>query len=186
VKIVTRVEEFEQIRSVFKTCLFGAGNQGGGAPTSLIGDTCRIDFDLLFTGRFFGKVKSLVQESGEKFFWLSVLDPDPKQYFFKHFGHFGALQCEVADDARSYVAAVNQDPGGSPADALIHNSNVVVLCSLSGDWIVVGRRNFDLAVCVTCSQAGGGSRLSSLGPVVVPIAALEMGRFLTGLSELGN
>lgn len=106
-----------------------------------------VTFDELFMPLFFNHLKRYLLEVGEISFWLTAIDPDPKLYFGANFDFFGAIEFSSADSEEEYLAAINNYPEDSPADALAHNANSLMLFSSQHGWAVYGNRDADIAIC---------------------------------------
>jgi len=72
-----------------------------------------------------------------------VLDPDPIQYFHRHFKKYPALEIANGDTADDYIHALNEDPGGSPADAVGTNCWEWVIVPPSIKWFIHALRDSD-------------------------------------------
>lgn len=106
-----------------------------------------ITFDELFMPLFFNHLKRYLLEVGENSFWLTAVDPDPKLYFGANFDFLGAIEFFSADTGEDYLAALNNYPEDSPADALAHNANSLLFFSSKFGWAVYGNRDSDIAIC---------------------------------------
>lgn len=146
-RFITQREEFESVDLVINTIV----NKHRRLPESVFfgdyGMFLFFAFDKIFTKDFFRRTEKFLRKFDENIFWVSVIDPDPEKYFFNHFRHYGVIECMVDDTDKDYIYALNADPGGSSADALIHNSNVIAVVSPSADWVIHGDRAADVAVC---------------------------------------
>lgn len=151
-KFIESNTEFESVQAALDSLVL----KGQKFPESVTkGDffaTRFLSFDWIFTRVFFRRICAHLKSKGESKFWLSVIEPEPRTYFFKHFGQFGSLECRVEDSDREYIRYLNQDPGGSPADAIIHNSNLIAVCSASREWVIVGDRASESSVLAFRSQ----------------------------------
>lgn len=106
-----------------------------------------ITFDDLLLPFFFNHVKQYLLDVEENSFWLTAIDPDAKLYFGAHFDFFGTIEFFNSDTEDDYIAALNYDPGDSPADALTHNSNILMVFSPTEKWAIYGDRDADIAIC---------------------------------------
>ncbi len=106
-----------------------------------------VTFDELFMPLFFNHLKRFLLEVGENNFWLTAIDPDPKLYFGANFDFFGAIGFSSTDIDEDYLAALNNYPQDSPADALAHNANSLMFFSSQYGWAVYGNRDADIAIC---------------------------------------
>src|SRR5947207_11383806 len=69
--------------------------------------------------------------------------------------HFGALpywRFSVTDPDEAYVAAINKDPGDSPADAIIHSCDEVAIWPAGRGWCLYGSRRFEISVIAASAQ----------------------------------
>jgi hypothetical protein len=106
-----------------------------------------ITFDELFMTMFFNHIKEYLSKIGESDFWLVTIEPDPRRYFAHNFKFYGAFEFSRSDDEKDYVSALSGFPEESPADALMHNSNSLIILSSSNKWAIFGNRDADIAVC---------------------------------------
>lgn len=127
-------------------------------------------FDTVFTRGFFNKVKALLAISGDAALFLSSIDPDPWEYFHRHFGSFGAITLTTEDTDAEYLRGLNVDPGGSPADALMHICNVLAVIPSGRRWAIVADREADLAVCAFMNASDRGAFLSCFQSLLLPDA----------------
>jgi hypothetical protein len=106
-----------------------------------------ITFDELFMPLFFNHLKQYLLDIGENRFWVTAIDPDPKLYFGANLDFFGAIEFISSDTVDDYLSAINNYPEDSPADALAHNSNLLMFVSPTHKWAVYGDRDADIAIC---------------------------------------
>lgn len=105
-----------------------------------------IQWDDVDTSDFFEKMKSFLDGTGESRWFLAVLEPDPEDYFFRHFGKYSVVEISTGDTFESYRNLLQSDPGDSPADAIAYNSTVIALYSDSGKWAIYGDRDYEFGV----------------------------------------
>jgi hypothetical protein len=105
-----------------------------------------IEWDILWSRKFFEAARYMTEASGSERLKLLVLSPDPVQYFLHQFGKLPLVTLNVKDDAGAYLHCIGEDPGDSPADAIVHNSDVVVVWPSSRQWCLYGDRNFEIAL----------------------------------------
>ncbi len=106
-----------------------------------------ITFDELFMPLFFNHLKQYLLAVGENSFRVTAIDPDPRLYFRANFDFFGAIEFVSSDTEDDYLAALNNYPEDSPADALAHNSNLLMFFSPTHKWVVYGDRDAGIAIC---------------------------------------
>ncbi|HEX8170567.1 MAG TPA: hypothetical protein VF824_08505 [Thermoanaerobaculia bacterium] len=111
-----------------------------------------VDFDQFWSEEFFGDAQRLTRRAGDDSFTFAVLRPDPDSYYHAHFGKFPMLRFSDADPAHRYIEELHRDPGGSPADAIAFNSEVVLLYPPSRRWAMYGDRNLEIAVVAVMDE----------------------------------
>jgi hypothetical protein len=102
--------------------------------------------DIFYDKDFFDKVKSFVIDIGQERIFLTVLDPDPEAYFFRHFAKYSVIDMSVHDTTADYQAIIQQDPGDSPADALESNSKVGLIYDDSAKWAIYFHRGYEFGI----------------------------------------
>jgi len=118
------------------------------------------EFDATMADQFWPVLWGLMRAFGDEHCSLAVLDPDPLKYFFAQFKRYGALRFELGNTADDYYNALSSEPDGSPADALLYNSEVIVWLPDSRKWAIWGERSLGIAV-IAADEA--------LGPALKPI-----------------
>lgn len=106
-----------------------------------------ITFDELFTTLFFNHLKDYLLKTNEQDFFVSSIDPDPEAYFKVHFGFFGAFIFSTSDSEKDYIFALNNYPEDSPADALAHNCESILIMSVNDKFAIYGSRDNEIAIC---------------------------------------
>ncbi len=86
-------------------------------------------------------LQKLMEWSGDPIAHYVVLDPDPVHYFHCHFNRYPVLEMAVGDTAENYIEFLNQDPGGSPTDAVGTNCWAWVIVPPSIRWFVHALRS---------------------------------------------
>ena len=102
--------------------------------------------EIFHTASFFERIKSFLRQIGESQCFLAVIEPDPEDYFFRHFGKYSVVEMSVDDTDEDYLRIAQEDPGDSPADAIGFNSRVVLLFSDSRRWAIYADREFELGI----------------------------------------
>lgn len=105
--------EFERIFLGAKTCVYV---DSGREPTTLQ----RLTFDdaEICTRVFAEFLQKLIDWSGDIKANYIVLDPDPVHYFRHYFQKYPLIEIASGDSAETYLAALNESLGNSPADAI--------------------------------------------------------------------
>lgn len=102
--------------------------------------------DVIMAEYFFERIKLFLKNNGEDKFWIVTLNPDPKDYYHSNFGFYGAVEFTVNDTSDDYLDALGNYPKESPADALMHNSDILVCFSPNSNWCLYADRNTDIAL----------------------------------------
>ena len=88
------------------------------------------------TRGFAGLLQSLLSWSEDQEAYYMVLKPDPIWYFHKQFAKYPIVSIRQGDSTEVYLASLNEDPGGSPADAAGTNCYEWVILPASHRWFV--------------------------------------------------
>lgn len=133
--IITEAE-FKEIFLRARTCVY---IDSGREPTTLR----RLTFDDagVCTHKFADLLQRLMECSGDLAAHSVVLDPDPVHYFYRNFNKYPSLEIALGDASAAYLSALNEDPGGSPADAVGTNWWAFVVVPPSLKWFVHARRS---------------------------------------------
>ena len=107
-----------------------------------------MEFDTTIVGKFWLTLQRLMRRSGDEHCSLVVLDPHPVKHFFSDFGSYGALRLDIGNTTNDYYDALSAEPDGSPADALLYNSEAIVWVPDSLDWAIWGERSLGVAIVV--------------------------------------
>lgn len=131
-----------------------------------------LEFDRFLSPEFWTLLRRLMEASLDSKTNLIVLEPDPEAYFYKHFGHFGALEIPVNGSLDRYRAEMNSGPPSSPADALGVNSWVLVWFPPSLRWLIWGERDPEIMV-LAYSRGFDGPSEQSLGETGIDLLTAE-------------
>ncbi len=103
----------------------------------------RMIFDSLglCTRPFLGLLRGLMNLSGDDSCLYLVVEPDPEEYFWANFKKYPLVEIGKDDVASDYFSSLNEDPGGSPADAIGTNWAQFFIFPTSKKWFVIGRRD---------------------------------------------
>ncbi len=116
-----------------------------------------LDFDLFSSTEFGGMLKILVEHSNDQKLHLVVVDPDPRDYFFTNFGHFGALEISRDDAAVQYCFELESSPPNSPADSLKEIAALLVWAPPSLRWLIWAERNPEMMILAYQGEFAGPS-----------------------------
>ncbi len=135
---IEQKEEFAKLFLEARTCVYV---DSGRYPTTLR----RLIFDdaEIRTTKFADLLQHLMDLSGDLTAHYIVLDPDPVHYFHRHFSKYPVITIARGDSASDYLALLNADPGGSPADAVGINWWACVIVPPSSKWFVHALRDSD-------------------------------------------
>lgn len=105
-----------------------------------------IDFDYLFEDSFFLNLSSFLKKMNLKDYIFYIDNPNPETYFYKHFKKFNVSIIPVNSELDCFNKFLFEDPGDSPADAIIYNSFDIFLFSNDSKWGITASRDLDIAV----------------------------------------
>jgi hypothetical protein len=128
--------EFRKIFLEARTCVYIDSGRESSRLQRLIFDdamTCTFAFAEL--------LQNLMEWSGIETCNYVVLDPDPVHYFYRLFKKYPAFEVALGDSPQSYIQFLNQDPGGSPADAVGTNCWAWVVAPPAIGWFVHALRS---------------------------------------------
>jgi hypothetical protein len=132
---VTEERQFATILTIATDCLKIDEGVIPSGHTRLVFDSSE-----LRTASFLSLLKTLLRLSASVAAYYVVLDPHPVTYFHRHFGKFSMLEVGVDDSPKSFLAALNEDPGESPADAVGTNWFDYIICLQRKEWFIRGMR----------------------------------------------
>ena len=107
---------------------------------------CVFDFDKAMGYSFWNELERLVTLSGDSFILMAVLDPHPVNYYYKEFSQYNWCIFPKGITANEYWNTIKWSPEDSPADAIVHNSEVVVWLSPTMKWAIWGERNCGICI----------------------------------------
>ncbi|MDG0875585.1 hypothetical protein L5D93_25445 [Paenibacillus thiaminolyticus] len=107
------------------------------------------EFDWAMSADFWPFLQEIADKSHDPYIVMGVIEPSPTDYFCKEFGCYNWFQLPVNMSGGDYWSVLELAPGGSPADALLFNSDVVVWLSPSKKWAIWGERTHGLCVLAT-------------------------------------
>lgn len=124
-------DEFNKLFLEARTCVYIDSGRYHTALRRLVFDDAEI-----CTMKFVSLLQGLMEWSGDGATYYVVLDPDPRYYFHRLFNRYSTLEIKRGDSAKDYLAFLNEDPGGSPADAVGTNWWACAVVPLSRTWFV--------------------------------------------------
>lgn len=104
------------------------------------------DFGFVFSKNVVDFFAEICAITGDNAFAFLVLDPDPVGYFYEHFRKFPCIEFSADDRKDLYFSELSRDPGGSPADAISYNSNVIAIFPRSKNWYMICDRSNDSTI----------------------------------------
>ena len=110
------------------------------------------EFDWAMSEDFWATLQVLARESGDESLLISILDPDPVDYYKKEFRYYNWALISAASTADEYWTLLNDCPEESPADSMLANSERIVWAARSGAWVVWGERS--LGICILACLDG--------------------------------
>lgn len=107
---------------------------------------CFFEFNSMISPEFMSILREVAKHFREDTVLVTVLDPDPVEYFFREFGHCGAFQISSDSTNNEYFSILAHEPPESPADALLYNSNIIIWNSNGNKWAMWGERDSGIGV----------------------------------------
>lgn len=104
------------------------------------------DFDFIFDDAFIIGLKKFLKEIGDIGCYFYVTQPNPKTYFFKHFQKFSIFEMPSDFSNEEFDDIVTRNPGDSPSDSLVNNSQEIAIFSTSGKWCILANREIEMAI----------------------------------------
>ncbi len=104
------------------------------------------EFDWAMTPEFWNTIQRLALASNDTDIFLTVLDPDPINYFFDNFGYYNSMKLPVNITGKDYENILQTGPKDSPADAVLYNSEVIVWLPVSMKWAIWGERSCGICI----------------------------------------
>jgi len=128
------VEDENTFKAAYHRALKCAATDSGRLRTSLQ----KLTYDSVdtLTNQFAGLIQNLLEWSGDDECAFVVLRPDPVYYFHHFFGKYAELEIKRGMSAADYLAALNEGPPDSPADALGTNYSEYVITPPSHRWFI--------------------------------------------------
>jgi hypothetical protein len=128
----TFTEELQQLKTLVQL--------GARLPTQVFTDCFSeylfFSYDRLLFDTFWEFVTQLLNKGGETSVTWMTLDPDPVEYFFRHFGHYGCARLSATDSKQDYLEFLTYSTDGNPAEALIHRPIIAALFPADSKWCV--------------------------------------------------
>jgi hypothetical protein len=124
-------EEFTSVFLEAQTCVFIDSHREQTLLVCL--NFCDVE---IFTKSFILDLHKMMMWSGDATAFFVVLRPDPVEFFHRHFNKYPAFEITSDDSGNDYLAALNEDPGGSPADAIGTNWWTCVIAPHSLKWFI--------------------------------------------------
>ncbi|NMO94916.1 hypothetical protein [Paenibacillus lemnae] len=110
------------------------------------------EFDWSMSAEFWETIQSLALQSADSYVLMAVIEPNPIDYFYKEFGYYSWFKIPTTSSTDDYWSILELEPEGSPADAVVFNSDVVVWVSPSKSWAIWGERSHGVCVLATRNE----------------------------------
>ena len=105
------------------------------------------EFDWAMSADFWDSfLRPLALASQDNHILVAVLDPDPVSYFYRKFGYYGLRKLSVNITGNNYFKILGAGPEGSPADAMLFDSEIVVWMPMSKKWALWGERSYGICI----------------------------------------
>jgi hypothetical protein len=110
------------------------------------------EFDWAMSADFWNTLLQLATESLDSYILMAVIEPNPVDYFYNEFGYYSWFKLPVNISTDDYWDILSLEPEGSPADALLFNSDVVVWVPPSKKWAIWGERSHGICILATSND----------------------------------
>lgn len=90
-------------------------------------DWAFLDSGWIVTSRFFEAMQEWRADAQVDTWILGVIEPDPFDYYLRHFGTIPWFRFHEEDSSAEYLKSLHADPGGSPADSAATSMEVAVI-----------------------------------------------------------
>lgn len=104
------------------------------------------EFDWAMSGDFWGTLQQLTKVTGDSTAYIAVLDPEPTEYYFHHFGYYNIASLPITMSKDDYWQLLGTAPQNNPADSLLFNSFIVVWFPPSLRWFIFGQRTYEVCI----------------------------------------
>lgn len=152
VKIIKQKQDFEEAQRLI-TSVFSTDRR---LPDQVFNQVFRDfvfeEFDWAMSSEFWESIQQLAVLSNDSYILTAVLEPSPTDYFYHEFGYYNWFKLPVNITADDYWSVLQVGPKGSPVDAMLFNSNIVVWLSPSMKWAVWGERSY--GICILAFKQG--------------------------------
>ncbi len=160
-------------------------------------DIC--EYEEILTDEFAEVLRSLCDVHGDESVVFVTLEPDPLEYYVKHYEHVPGFRIRPDELRDGYWSHLTYLPGGDALGAILYTANVVGLMGSSGTWSVWGERNWEMGLIH--SQAERRTWLDSdvrffptrealsllrEGPGSRPLTDSERSIFLTSIDDMAE
>lgn len=111
------------------------------------------DDTLAISAELFERLASRSPNHSSRRLVFVTLDPDPITYYEHHFGTYGCVAIPLSAPLDGYVNSLMEDPGDSPADALLFRADEAILFVEGGEFVGYFNRGYE--VFVAAFEAAG-------------------------------
>lgn len=139
---VTDSSKYKELHDL--SCLFASWE----LKNSSAWDIFYFDYSDIFWSNFPSFLTFLALQNNDQKIYFYALEPNPKRYFYQNFKKYPLIEFNRKRIEKEYFSAINQDPGGSSADALACHSEKILIFPPSINWYVYGQYDIELAKLV--------------------------------------
>ena len=123
--------EFEKILTDARMCVY-VDSRRTQTPLHLL----LFDDVTVCTPYFLALLQDLMKWSADSAAYFVVLEPHPVDSFYRVYKKYPVLELTPGDSTEAYLGALNEDPGGNPADALSDLWLTYVVVPPSNKWFM--------------------------------------------------
>ena len=110
------------------------------------------EFDFAMSAEFWSLLQALSSPTAHDSVLVAVLQPDPTKYFYQEFRGYSFFTLPTSASSDAYWNTLQIGPDGSPADAPLYNSEIVVWLPKTLRWAIWGQRK--IGICVAAFVGG--------------------------------
>jgi len=95
---------------------------------------------------FYDRLRNFLNKVGEKQFWVTVIESDPIEFYFKHYGYFATFVFDENDTTDDYLKAMEDIPKECLADSIWSSADVFAAFSASEEWIIYYDKQWEASI----------------------------------------
>lgn len=106
-----------------------------------------------FTASFFEDFNEFIQNTNEKKYWITALDPDPVSYYSKQFNFYGAGEFSDQETENDYFELLSNYPKENMGESITITSESILIFPNSKRWAIYTERDLDIGICAFAKKS---------------------------------